>query len=49
MLEAQQFLKDPLLLDGRKFHIRLYVLVTGYNPLRAYIHRNARVLVAEQK
>ncbi len=26
---AQRYLTDPLLLDGRKFHLRLWVVVTG--------------------
>jgi hypothetical protein len=35
---------DPLLLDGRKFHFRLWMLVTGHAPLRAYLHDQGLVL-----
>jgi hypothetical protein len=34
-----RYIEHPLLVGGRKFDLRIYVLVTGYNPLRAYVHR----------
>ena len=27
------------MVGGRKFDLRIYVLVTSYNPLRAFVHR----------
>lgn len=36
---VQEYIRDPLLLDGFKFDIRLYVLLTGCSPLRAYVHK----------
>lgn len=36
---AQRYVTNPLLLDGRKFHLRLWVVVTNHNPLTAYLHR----------
>jgi hypothetical protein len=36
----QRYLHDPLLLDGHKFDLRVYVLVTGFAPLEAYVYSN---------
>lgn len=34
----QRYLDKPLLLDGIKFDLRVYVVVTGFNPIQAYIY-----------
>ena len=34
---VQRYIRTPLLLDGKKFDLRLYVLVVGYDPVEAYL------------
>ena len=40
---------DPLLLDGFKWDLGIYVLVAGIHPLRIYIHKNALLRVCRKK
>lgn len=41
---AQQYVENPLLIDGRKFGIRVWALVTSTQPLRVYLHERGLVL-----
>ena len=34
---VQRYLDKPLLLDGIKFDLRVYIVVTGFNPIQAFI------------
>ena len=35
---ASRYVPDPVLLDGRKFDIRMYVAVSSLSPFRAHVH-----------
>ena len=43
---AQRYITNPLLVNDRKFHVCLYLLITSLQPLRAYLHKEGLVLFA---
>eukprot|EP00941_MAST-03F_sp_MAST-3F-sp1_P004637 g4637.t1 len=46
---AQQYIPNPLLIDGFKFDLRVYVLLISISPLRIYFYENGLVRLCTAK
>ncbi|MFL2687033.1 MAG: tetratricopeptide repeat protein [Alphaproteobacteria bacterium] len=46
---AQDYVKNPYLIKGRKFAIRIYALVSSYNPVRVYLFQGGTAKIALRK
>jgi tubulin polyglutamylase TTLL5 len=42
---VQRYVASPLLLYGHKFDLRVYVCVTSFNPLEAFLHHVRHIAI----
>jgi len=46
---VQEYLDKPLLIDGYKFDLRIYVLVLSFDPLRVFLYDDGLVRISTKK
>ncbi len=46
---VQRYIRSPLLIDGLKFDIRVYVLLTSLDPLVVYVYDDGLVRMATER
>ena len=46
---VQHYLAEPHLIDGRKYVLRLYALISGLEPLRVYLYREGFAKLASHR
>jgi hypothetical protein len=45
----QRYLHNPYLIDDKKFDLRIYVVVTGVDPLRVYVHNEGLTRISTER
>ena len=46
---ASRYIASPHLINGLKYDLRVYVLVTSYCPLKVYVYQNGLVRFATEQ
>lgn len=46
---VSEYILNPFLIDGKKFDIRLYVVVTSFDPLRIYVYEEGLIRFASEQ
>ena len=48
-VSVSQYISNPLLIDGYKFDLRMYVGITSFDPLTIYVHDSGLARFATEK